>query len=113
MVVTITYLRLRKLTDFFKLSWFGLRITLQARKFKGLVAMKNTGFGYYHYTMSLWKTEHDAKLFAKSGAHLEAMKQAEKFASQVKIFTYDGNLLPSWREAKTLILEKGREINYK
>ena len=72
--------------------------------------MKNAGFGYSHFTMSVWKA--DAKAFAKSGAHLEATKQAAEFSSQVKILTYSGEALPSWKDAKAMVLEKGRTINY-
>ena len=112
MIVTLTSLRLRSLWGFFRLSWNGLKISLQARKSPGFVAMKNTGSGYLHYTMSLWENEKDAKAFAHSGAHLQALKSGSTLASEIRILTYASDSLPSWREAKNMIAEKGRAFRY-
>lgn len=112
MVVTITSLRLRSRWGFFRLSWNGLKISLQARKSPGFVAMKNTGSGFLHYTMSLWNGEKEAKAFAHSGAHLEAMKKASSLASEIRFHTYAADSLPAWEEAKARVAEKGRVIRY-
>jgi hypothetical protein len=113
MVVTLTSLRLRSRWGFFRLSWNGLKISLQARKSPGFVAMKNTGSGFLHYTMSLWEGEKEAKAFAHSGAHLEAMKAASSLATEIRIHTYEAGSLPSWSEAKALVDRQGRKISYR
>lgn len=112
MIIVVTSLRLRKLHGFFKLSWNGFKITLQARKQPGFVRMKNTGFGYTHFTMSAWQTEEDAKAFAHSGPHLEAMKKSGQIATEIRVYKYPANQLPGWAEAKSLVLEKGRVFSF-
>ena len=89
-----------------------MQVVKQTKGQKGFIKMKNTGFGYMHYTMSAWETEEDVKNFARSGAHLEAMKEGPKLATEIGIYTYTADQLPNWNEAKTLIKEKGRIIKY-
>ncbi len=74
--------------------------------------MKNTGFGYFHYTVSVWQSAEDAKAFAHSGAHLEAMKKAKSLASEVRICSFEGEKIPKWSEAKKLVQTQGRLIKY-
>ncbi|WP_413288072.1 DUF3291 domain-containing protein [Bdellovibrio sp. HCB337] len=112
MTITVTSLRLRSLWGFFKLSWMGFNITLQARKQKGFRKMKNTGFGYLHYTASAWESPADAKAFAHSGYHLHAMKQSSSIATEIRIYTFEGDQLPSWSETKKILEEKGRVFSY-
>ena len=106
MFITVTSLRLRSLWGFFRLSWLGLKISLQARKSKGFVQMKNTGFGYLHFTASLWESEEDLKAFARTGAHLAAMRQGSSLASEIRTHTYAGARLPSWKEVRALLHAK-------
>lgn len=112
MIVTITSLRLRSLSGFFRLSLHGLKISLQAKREPGFIAMKNTGFGYLHYTLSAWETEADLKRFARSGAHLEGMKRSRSLATEIRIHTYPAAALPVWAEAKRLLAANGRVLAY-
>ena len=112
MTITVTSLKLKSLWSFFRLSLHGLKISRQAKSQKGFINLKNTGAGYLHYTMTCWQTEEDAKLFARSGAHLAAMKEASKIATEVRIFTFSGEQMPNWKEAKTLLTEKGKVFTY-
>lgn len=52
MIIVVTSIKLRSLFGFFRLSYQGLKIMRQTRQQKGFVSMKNTGFGYMHYTLS-------------------------------------------------------------
>ena len=113
MFVTITSLKLKSVWGFFKLSLNGLKISNQAKKEKGFVALKNTGFGYMHYTLTLWESEEDLKRFARSGAHKEAMKQSASLADEVRIYTFPADELPNWREAKKLLSQQGRVFTFK
>src|SRR3954470_4878749 len=96
MHITITSLKLRSLFGFFRLSWNGLKISRQAKSQPGYIKMKNTGSGYLHFTISAWKNEKDIKAFARSGAHLEAMKQGATLANEIRVFTYESENLPTW-----------------
>jgi hypothetical protein len=112
MTITITSLKLKSLWNFFSLSLYGLKISQQAKRQKGFIKLKNTGAGYLHYTMTSWEREEDAKFFARSGAHLDAMKGASKIAAEVRIYTYSADKMPEWKEAKALIIEKGKVFAY-
>lgn len=63
MIVTVTSLKLRKLWNFFHLSFHGIRVMKQTKNQMGFIKMKNTGFGYMHYTLSACETEEDVKKF--------------------------------------------------
>jgi len=112
MMVSVTSLRLKSLSGFFRLSWNGLKISLQARRQPGFIRMKNTGFGYMHYTLSAWDQRDDLKGFSRSGAHLEAMKRASSLAREIRIYTYESDAFPDWNEAKGLLEKYGRVIPY-
>ncbi len=112
MTVSLTSILLRSRWGFFKLSWMGLRISLQARASKGFIKMQNTGSGQLHLTASLWHSEADAKAFAHSGYHLWAMKQSKNLASEIRILSYEGDKLPSWNETRQLLSEKGRVLRF-
>jgi heme-degrading monooxygenase HmoA len=103
MHVTVTYIRLRSPWQFFLLSYYAMKITLQLRTQPGFVKMKNTGFGRDHYTMSLWKTREDIKAFAKSGAHLVAMGKTHELSTDLKTLTYEADVLPAWPDAKARV----------
>ena len=112
MVITITSLELRHWWDFFKLSLWGLKIVRQTKTQKGFIEMKNTGFGYLHFTLSAWETEADVKNFARSGAHLEAMKQSRKLATEIRIYTFRSDEIPDWKDAKRLLFERGKVLSF-
>lgn len=104
MKVTITSLELKGPYHFFTLSSSALKITRQL-KATSCKKYKKRGFWLTHYTMTLWNTEQELKEFAKSGAHLEAMKLSSQIAKEIRTITIDGNTLPSWSEAKKLLKE--------
>ena len=112
MYVTVTSLKLRSVWGFFKLSLFGLKISKQAKTEKGFIAMKNTGFGLLHYTLSCWQTEEDLKHFAHSGQHKEAMKSSARLAIEIRTYSYEAATLPDWSTAKNLLLEKGKLLQF-
>ncbi|MBI3483355.1 MAG: DUF3291 domain-containing protein [Bacteroidetes bacterium] len=112
MVITITSIRLKSWWRFFQLSYHGLQIGKQIKKQKGFIKMKNTGFGYLHFTMSAWEREEDLKKFYREGAHLEAMKKAPIIASETRTLSYQSEKFPSWREVRQLLLEKGKVLKW-
>lgn len=113
MFVTITSLKLKSVWGFFKLSLFGLRISNQAKKEKGFVSMKNTGFGYMHYTLTQWESEDDLKRFSRSGQHLTAMKTSATLATEIRTYTYAEDRIPDWNTAKKLLIENGKSVTFR
>lgn len=113
MIVTLTSIRLKSVWYFLKLSWFGLKISQQAKRQAGFIHLKNTGFGYWHFTYSAWQNENAMKEFTRSGAHLEAMKKSALLAEEIRTYTYETDLLPTWQDAKVLLLNKGKVLRYR
>lgn len=113
MIVSMTSIVLKSPWYFFKLSYFGLRITLQLKKQDGFLKIKNTGFGRHHYTLTSWENAEDMKRFVPTGAHLEAMKRTASIAEEVRTLTVERDTLPTWKEAKAMLAEKGKVTRYK
>lgn len=65
-----------------------------------------------HYTMSLWNSEDDLQSFARSGEHLEAMKQSKSMAKEIRTFTYESDSLPDWKDGKALLHENGKVLTF-
>ena len=112
MIVTVTSIKLRSVWLFFRLSAFGFKILKQLKTEKGFIKMKNTGFGYDHYTISSWQSEDDLKRFSRSGAHSEAMKQSRKMATEIRTYTYKAESFPGWKEAKELLKNNAKVLNF-
>jgi heme-degrading monooxygenase HmoA len=112
MVITVTSIRLKRLWHFFKLTYLAMHVVRQMKGQTGFVKMKNTGFGYWHYTLSVWESEGQAKSFARAGAHLQAMKAGPSIATEVRIYTFQSDHIPGWKEAKQLVLERGKVTHY-
>jgi hypothetical protein len=102
MKATITSIELKGPLKFFALSANALNIIkqLKATNYKDF---KKRGIWTKHYTMTLWNNESELKEFAKSGAHLEAMKKSKQIAKEIRTITIDTDTLPSWDEAKKLL----------
>jgi hypothetical protein len=113
MIISLTYLKLKSIWKFFPLSYNAMHIVRQTRAQEGFVKMKSMGFGYHHYTLSVWDGEKDLKEFSRSGAHLRAMKKSNSLASEIRIYTYHDEKIPSWKEVKAILREKGKVFTFK
>lgn len=102
MKVTITSLELRGPLKFFLLSQQAIKVIKQM-KATNCKEFKKSGFWSKHYTMTLWNNEAELKDFARSGAHLDAMKKSKEIAKEIRTYTYDAVKLPTWKEAKNLL----------
>lgn len=111
-VITVTSLRLRSLFGYFPLTYAAMGIVRRIRKQPGFLGMKNTGFGYLHFTLSSWENAEAAKAFARSGAHQAAMRDGGKPAAEIRVHTYEAAAMQGWAEAKHLVFEKGRVFAY-
>jgi hypothetical protein len=113
MIVTITSIKLKSIWKFFALSYYALSISKQVVKQKGFLKFKKTGIGKLHYTLTAWETEEDMKAFAyQGGAHQESMKASAGLASELRTYSYSAEKLPDWKEAKSLLMEKGNVLRY-
>lgn len=110
MKATITSIELKGPLKFFALSASALRIVKQLKS-TNCKDFKKRGFWNKHYTMTLWNTDAELKEFAKSGAHLEAMKRSKQIAKEIRTITIEADALPSWKEAKRL-LERAQVFRY-
>ncbi len=110
MKATITSIELKGPLKFFALSSRALHIIRQL-KTTDCKDFKKRGVWTMHYTMTLWNNEEELQQFARSGAHLEAMKASKDMAKEIRTITIETDQLPSWAEAKEL-LKKGKVIAY-
>jgi hypothetical protein len=104
MKATITSIKLKTIFKFFPLSIYALNIVKQL-KTTNCLDFKKQGFWTLHYTMTLWESEEQMKEFARSGAHLKAMKDSAKIAKEIRTVTIDADKLPDWKTAKQLLAE--------
>lgn len=111
MIAVITLIELKHPFKFFELSYNALKIINQLKKSK-YKAYKNTGFWTTHYTMTLWENHDDMHAFARSGAHLEAMKKSANMAKELRTHTIEVNELPKWKDAKSILRKDGKSNYY-
>ncbi len=111
MIAVITLIELKSPLKFFPLSASALKIIKQIKS-TSCKAYKSTGLWTTHYTLSLWESREDMQAFARSGAHLEAMKQSAKIAKEIKTLAIEVSALPNWEEAKERLSNEGKCLKY-
>jgi hypothetical protein len=111
MIAVLTSLELKSPLKFFPLSYNSLKIILQLKQ-TNYAGFKSTGFWTKHYTMSLWHTEEDMKMFARSGAHLNAMKKSAFLAKEIRTLVIHTDKLPTWQEAKLRLKQEGKVLSF-
>ena len=102
MKATITYIKLKSPFKFFILSHRALKIIKQLKS-TNCKQYRSKGFWTKHYTMTLWNNEEEMASFARSGAHLEAMKNSKEIASEIRTISIQAEELPDWNQAKKLL----------
>jgi hypothetical protein len=112
MTIALTSIKLRSVWNFFTLSWHGYKISRQAKSQTGFIKIKSNGFGYFHYTITAWQNADDMKAFVRTGAHLDAMKISKTLCTEIATCSYSAEQIPSWREAKLMLEEKGNIIRF-
>lgn len=110
MKATLTSIELKGPLKFFALSGQAMGIIKQLKS-TNCKDFKKKGIWTKHYTMTLWNNEAELKEFAKSGAHLEAMKRSSQIAKEIRTITIDTDVLPDWEKAKKL-LEGGKVFKF-
>ena len=111
MIVTITLIELKSPLKYLALVSHYLKIMQQAKN-ASCVSLKSTGFWTTFYTMTLWESLEDMKIFARKGAHLDAMKVSGKIAKEIRTLTMESPILLSWKEAKQKVKSEGKIMQY-
>lgn len=111
MIVTVTSLELRNIFLFFPFSLAALGVVQQLKK-SDATSFKSTGIGKKHYTLSLWPDAETMRSFARSGAHLSAMKKSSSFAKEIRTYSFESDKMPDWKSAKALLLEHGKVLTF-
>ncbi len=57
--------------------------------------------------MTMWYNDEDMVAFARSGAHLEAMKKSKSIAKNIKAITITADKMPEWKAAKKMVNTQG------
>jgi len=102
-IISITYIKLKTPFHFFSLAKYAMYIIKQLKADPNCQGHRQKGIWTHHYTMSKWNSEEDMLQFARSGAHLEAMKISRNIAAELKFKRLDVSDFPSWEEAKKRI----------
>jgi heme-degrading monooxygenase HmoA len=111
--IAITSIRLRSMWNFFKFTYLVSQIINQIKSQKGFTKIQTSkAIGYTHYTLSVWESETDLQAFARSGAHLNAMKETSKISTEVSTYVYEAITIPNLENAKKILAEKGRVLTY-
>lgn len=110
MKVTVTSIELKGPFKFFTLSAQALKIIRQLKATQ-CRDFRKRGIWTKHYTMTLWNSEEELKQFARSGAHLEAMKRSREIAKEIRSVTVEMDALPDWKTALEL-LAKAKPITF-
>lgn len=111
-VVAVTAIELRSAWYYFRLTMFSMNIVRELKEFR-CRKWKSNGFGRRHFVMTLWDDEAAVRHFMKtSQAHLRAMSAGARLATKVEVVTFPGDKLPDWRQAKSILLEKGRVLSF-
>lgn len=111
MFATITVIELKSPFKIFALSFHAMKIVEQL-KITSCIAHKATGFWTKHYTMTLWDSKESLTAFARSGAHLTAMKLSASLAKEIYTLTIETDSLPNWKEAKERLLKEGKLLKF-
>ena len=111
MFITITSIELKSPIKFFSLSYNAMKIMSQLKS-TTCRSYKAQGFWTKHYTMTLWDSMDALKSFAKSGAHLEAMRKSAGMSKEIRTLTLQASELPGWSEAKAMLLKDGKILRF-
>lgn len=110
MILSITSLKIASLFHLFRVWPYSFRCVMQLKRNSKCIAFKTIGFGNPSYTMTLWNNEVEILEYFSSGAHAKAMKEASKWAEEIRSIRVDRDSLTEWKEAKVLIANQGKSL---
>mmetsp|Transcript_25195 Transcript_25195/g.43507 ORF Transcript_25195/g.43507 Transcript_25195/m.43507 type:complete len:114 (-) Transcript_25195:529-870(-) len=112
MVVVVTYIKLKGISRLFRFFSLTSKVVQQLQSSQGLLAYQLAGVVREFYTITAWENSEAMKQFARSGAHLEAMKRSREIADEGRTYMYEAEAIPSWPEANRLLVEQGKLFKF-
>lgn len=112
MILTITSIELKNPFLFFGFGNYA-RLNVKQLKASSVIKYKAKGIWTKHYTMSLWNNREDMQNYARTGHHKNSMAKSGKFAKVIRTYTLERDEFPSWPEAKSMLIEKGKALHFK
>lgn len=108
MILSLTSLKVKNPFYLFRIWPHSFRAVIQLQRTSKCVAFKTIGFGNPSYTMTLWQNEKDMLDYFSSGAHAVAMREATKWAEEIRSLRLERDSLIDWKEAKELLSTQGK-----
>ncbi len=107
--VSITGLRLKRF-------WHGpffwrhaIASMSQAQRSDGCLSAEARSINGVHHTLSVWTSRRAMLAFLRAGAHRNAMKSFDKFATG-KVLGFEADTPPTWAEAQDLWARYGKTV---
>jgi hypothetical protein len=107
MYISITGLKPKGFRGYIRFWMHAIPSYNQARNAEGNRYCSVKKIQGYQCTLTAWDSREAMLDFMRSGAHLEAMKVFPGIATG-KIFGYEFDTIPDWKEAFEVLMEKGR-----
>ena len=107
MFTAITRVELKGATKLPRFFYYTSLINKQLKTSSGLISVKTSrGDGLEFWTLTTWENLKSMQDFARSGAHLKAMKIIGRIAKGTKSMHWETYTIPGWKEAKDKLLSK-------
>lgn len=106
--VSITGLQLKRWWHFFTFLRHTIPASRQARKAEGNLRTELTRVNGVYHTLTVWRSKADMQAYIYSGAHLEAIRAFNRFATG-KTFGFETDQPPRLSEVHELWLKHGKE----
>ena len=84
----------------------------QAKSAQGNLSAEVKNMHGYQCTVTAWENREVMLAFMRSGVHLKAMKAFPKIATG-RTFGYEADAIPTWEEAYSMLMEKGKDYSVK
>lgn len=107
MHISITGLKPKGIAGYIRFWFHAIPTFSQARTAQGNLHAEVKRIRGHQCTLTAWESRDAMLTFMRSGAHLKAMKVFPEIATG-KIYGYEAENIPTWDEAFTILMEKGR-----
>ena len=107
MHISITGLKPKGLWGFIRFWTLAIPSFGEAKSAKGNLFSAVKRINGYQCTLSAWESREMMLVFMKNGVHLKAMKAFKSIAT-VRTYGYESDSIPSWEEAYSLLISKGK-----
>ena len=96
MIASATKYTLKSLPAFLMFAVLSFGSIFQAKKSRGLIAIKIRLRDFR--TLTVWNSKEDMKAFRNSGIHQKAITDSPQLGSN-QSYTWETNTIPTWKEA--------------